>query len=101
MRVSVVQRPPIRSAASSSTKRLQAAAMRRGAARAPAPAPTMTTSTLPEVGAPSAGAAARAAEAVRNDRRVSGIQALKDAFHLARTRRRPQTVASPQVLANG
>src|SRR6516162_3539064 len=87
-----MQRPPTWSAASSTTKRLPAAASRRPAAMPAAPAPTTTASTQPERGtsgvavgrgAASAGAAARAAaEEARNDRRLKrlmahGVQALR------------------------
>src|SRR5262245_32963350 len=80
-----MQRPPTWSAASSTTKRLPAAASRRPAAMPAAPAPTTTASTQPERGtsgvavgrgAASAGAAARAAaEEARNDRRVKRLMA--------------------------
>src|SRR5215468_1101886 len=72
--VSVMQRPPISSAASSTTKRLPAAASRRPAAMPAAPAPTTRASTQPErgtSGAPNTGPAASAApEEARNDRRL-------------------------------
>ena len=79
-----MQRPPTVSAASTSAKRLPAAARRRAAAMPAAPAPTITTSTLPERptsgtgagvgdlrGAPKAGPAASMAEAAKNDRRLN------------------------------
>src|ERR1700745_4142688 len=83
--VSVMQRPPTWSAASSTTNCLRAAASRRPAAMPAAPAPTMTASTQPERGtsgaragrrAASAGAAVRtAAEEARNDRRLKRLMA--------------------------
>src|SRR5438874_4886572 len=70
LRVSVMQRPPTRSVASSRMKRRPAAAMRRAAAIPAAPAPTIITSASPEgATAPSAGDATAAAEPARNDRR--------------------------------
>src|SRR6516225_11716082 len=82
-----MQRPPTWSAASSTTKRLPAAASRRPAAMPAAPAPTTTASTQPERGtsgagagrgAASAGAAARAAaEEARNDRRLKRLMAYR------------------------
>src|ERR1700757_4870988 len=83
--VSVMQRPPTWSAASSTTNCLRAAASRRPAAMPAAPAPTMTASTQPERGtsgagagrgAASAGAAVRTAAAeARKDRRLKRLMA--------------------------
>jgi hypothetical protein len=75
VRVSVKQRPPIRSLASNNANLRPVGTRRRAAAIPAAPAPTMTTSTSGcGAGAASTGraaAAAEAAEAARNERRLN------------------------------
>ena len=74
MRVSVTQRPPMRSAASINMNFRPAVVSRRAAAIPAAPAPTITTSVAVEPGPPAPNAiagAASAAEAARKERRLT------------------------------